>query len=275
MSGVIEIPTETRQAVVLPSRLSPTALGRYRACPKSFLLTDVERVPRGGEASPILVQGNAVHHALERFFGLPVVDRQPENLERALRSVWHTHRKPGAFASKDEEASFGRGALDMLRGYAKASDLEVEPLAREQWITLRLNGIQLSGKVDRIDRAAGGGLDLLDYKSGQRMIEASDLAQEPAVQIYLLGAEELYKLPVERVRFIYLALQQEVVWEPEREDVAALRQKLLATLVELRADQLFEARPGDQCRFCPAALRCSDRQRVELDELVPVEALPF
>lgn len=275
MSGATDSVSEACQAIALPARLSPTALGRYRTCPKSFLLTDIERVPRDGEASPILVQGNAVHHALERFFGLPVAHRQPENLERALRSVWHTHRKPGAFASKDEEATFGRGALDMLRCYARTSDLDVEPLAREQWITLRLNGIQLSGKVDRIDRAAGGGLDLLDYKSGQRMIEASDLAQEPAVQIYLLGAEELYKLPVERVRFIYLALQQEVVWEPERDDVDALREKLVRTLAELRADQIFEARPGDQCRFCPAALRCSDRQRVELEQLVPVEALPF
>jgi RecB family exonuclease len=264
-----------KSPILLPPRLSPSALGRYRVCPKSFLLTDIERAPRGNEASPILVQGNAVHHALERFFGLPQEHRKPENLERALRSVWPEHRKRDAFSSRDEEASFGRGALEMLRDYGERFDLSAEPLAREQWIGLQLSGIRLYGKIDRVDRGVHGGLDLVDYKSGRRLIEASDIPQEPAVQVYLLGAEEKFQLPVERVRFIYLALQQEVIWEPEREDVEALRERLLKTLTELQADQVFEARPGDHCRFCPAALRCPDRQRVALDELVPVEALPF
>jgi putative RecB family exonuclease len=261
--------------IALPARLSPTAIGRYRVCPKSFFLTDIERIPRSNEASPILAQGNAVHHALERFFGLPATDRHPDNLERALRSVWHEHRKPGSFTNREEEASFGQAAVKMLRDYGERFDLSAEPLAREQWVSLQLAGVRLYGKIDRVDRTATGGLDLIDYKSGRRLIEPDDIAQEPAVQVYVLAAEEKFNLLVERVRFIFLALQQEVAWEPEREDIEELRERLVRTLADLRADEIFEARPGDHCRFCPAALRCTDRQRVTLDELVPVDALPF
>lgn len=259
----------------LPTRISPTALARYRQCPRSFLLTDIERFARREERSPILVQGNAVHHALERFYGLPTVEREPENLERALRSVWCEHRRPGSFATKEEEGSFGRAALDMLRDYGERFDLSVAPLAREQWIGLRVCGIQLYGKIDRVDPARGGGLDLVDYKTGRRMIECDDIPREPAVQVYLLGAEGEWKLPVERVRFIYLALGTEVVWEPEREDVEELKRRLIEVVQALKADEVFEARPGDHCRFCPAALHCPARQRVDLDQLIPVEELPF
>ncbi len=91
-----------------PDRLSPAALGRYRSCPQSFYLSDVERLPRDEQPSPVLCQANAVHHALERFFGLPLLDRQPENLERALRSVWPSHRRPGAFLTREQERAYKR-----------------------------------------------------------------------------------------------------------------------------------------------------------------------
>ena len=32
-------------------RLSPSALDRFRACPKQFFLNDIERAPRGARAS--------------------------------------------------------------------------------------------------------------------------------------------------------------------------------------------------------------------------------
>jgi RecB family exonuclease len=235
----------------------------------------MERVPRGAEGSPILNQGNAVHHALERFYGLPKESRDPVHLERALRSVWTAHRRPGSFATKDEEGMFGRQAVGMLREFGERFDLSVEPLAREQWINLRVAGVNIYGKVDRIDRGRDGGIDIIDYKTGRRKLDVRDLIGEPAVQLYVAGAELEYKLPVERVRFIYLSLGDEICWEPEREDVAALKERLVTTVRELQADTVFEARPGDRCRFCPARLHCSERQRVSLDDLQPVEGLPF
>ena len=50
-------------------RLSPSALDRFRACPKQFYLSDIERAPREAETSTVLMQGNAIHAALEKFYG--------------------------------------------------------------------------------------------------------------------------------------------------------------------------------------------------------------
>lgn len=260
-----------------PVRLSAKAIERYRACPKQFWFAHIERAPSDQEPSPQLAQGNAVHAALERLMGLqPVELRSPATAERALRSVWPAHRRPGSFASRDEEAAYGLEAVGMVRRFAERPEIVVEPLAREQWLTTRLeNGAVLNGKLDRIDRLDAGSLGLVDYKTGRKQVDADDLAQETATIVYLLLAEAAYQLPVERVRYQYVRSGESVDWYPERDDVDELRGRLLALTSEMIERHEWPADPGAHCRWCQFALRCPDRKRVELDSLVPAEELPF
>jgi RecB family exonuclease len=257
-------------------RISPAAISRYLLCPKQYQLQDLERLgPRPTSRSPILARANAVHHALERFFGLPDEHRQPENLERALRAVWPEHRK-GVFRSVDEEIEHGQAALKMLRLFGERFDLHASPIAREQWLTAELpRGVQVFGKVDRVDALRGGGLEVIDYKTGRHLLEERDLKHEPAVWVYVAAAEAAYVDEVRRVRFIYLEPGVDIVWEPEREDVKELRRQLVLTVREIDECEVFEAVPGAQCNWCQFALRCVERTQVSLDELVPVEGLPF
>jgi RecB family exonuclease len=257
------------------NRISPSAINRYVTCPKQYRVYDLERAAPRPEPSPILARANAVHHALERFFGLPDEDRRPENLERALRAVWPEHRR-GAFRSVDEEIEHGQAAIEMLRLFGRRFDLNAVPLAREQWLTAELpSGVQVFGKVDRIDPLRGGGMELIDYKTGARMLEQGDLKHEPATWVYVAAAEAAYIDEVRRVRLIYLPTGADVVWEPEREDVRELRKRLILTVREIEQAVEFTARPGPACNWCAIRLRCRERTEVSLDELVPVEGLPF
>jgi hypothetical protein len=95
------------------------------------------------------------------------------------------------------------------------------------------------------------------------------------VWVYVAAAEAAYVDEVRRVRFIYLEPGVDVVWEPERDDVMELRRRLVLTVREIDACEVFEAVPGAQCNWCQFALRCVERTQVSLDELVPVEGLPF
>jgi putative RecB family exonuclease len=261
----------------MPPRLSASAINRFELCPKQFLFADVLRERQQEEPSPILVQANAIHHALERFFGLPLNERDPENLARALRSVWPQHRKRGAFAHADEEAFYGLEAIAMLRSFAGAFALDAEPLAREQWLKGRTkSGIEIIGKLDRVDERPDG-LSITDYKTGQRMLEPEDLRHEAAVAVYISLAEASYGRPVTRVRYLYLRQGADVVWELEREDVEALKRGIPTRIGEIRraTREGFVATPGEHCRFCPFALRCPERSRVSLDDLQVAEGLPF
>jgi CRISPR/Cas system-associated exonuclease Cas4 (RecB family) len=99
------------------------------------------------------------------------------------------------------------------------------------------------------------------------MLDDDEVADEPAAQIYLLAVEELYQREVSRVRYLYLAHGVDARWEPEREDVAAARDRLNALTDEMLADTVFEARPGAHCSHCSFAHVCPDAGRVELADL--------
>ncbi len=92
--------------------------------------------------------------------------------------------------------------------------------------------------------------------------------------MYALAAEATFGLPVYRVRHLYLASGEEITWWPEREDLAALADTL-GELTDRIGSPRFPASPGAQCGFCPVALGCPERGRVEIDDLTASENLPF
>jgi len=226
--------------------------------------------------------GNAIHGALYLFFGLPPEQREPaqERLHQCLRHAWREHCRPGFFASVEEERAYGLKALELLTVFALRFTTDSVPLAREQWVNLRLsNGVLFRGKTDRVDGEphpdSKGTLEVIDYKTGRVMLDDDEIADEPAAQMYLLAIEQMYKRAVRRVRFIYLAHGQDARWEPEREDVELVRERLVARTDEMLADRVFEPRPGAHCARCVFAHLCPDAGRVELGDLEVDDELVF
>jgi RecB family exonuclease len=227
-----------------------------------------------------LVIGNAVHGALAAFFGLAPDVRDLDVLHRCLRTVWKEHAPPGTFASREEEGDHGRSALALLTSFFENFDTQLIPLTRERWLAVRLpNGVEVYGKVDRlngiVEPNAAGVIDIVDYKTGRHTLESEDLADEAAAQAYLLAGEAEYRREVRRVRYLYLAPGSEARWEPEREDVEAVRAGLMATTDAMLADRKFEARPGPHCQLCPFAHVCPDDGRVELTDLDVPDDIAF
>ncbi len=275
-------PATTSSRPLLPRRISPAAIARYRQCPRAVYFQYVAKVPRRERPSPQLMLGNAVHAALDKFYGLRPEDREPasETLHRCLRAVWKQHRRADTFATLDEERDYGEQGLRMLSLFVERFDTTVVPLARERWVSTRLdNGVELFGKVDRVDGTvapgAAGMLDIIDYKTGRFVVDGEDLHGEPAAQAYLLAAEDEYARQVRRVRYVYLAHGVESRWEPEREDADAAREGLLAVTWEMYTDGEFEPWPGEHCARCPFAHVCPGAGRVELADLEVADDIAF
>jgi putative RecB family exonuclease len=282
MSHPPQAPQETIPARPIPRRLSPTALARYRRCEAQFAFAHVDKVPLPQADSPILAQGNALHHALERGLGLGAADRTAENLHRALRSVWRRHKTLSTFVDRDEEASYGNAALQMLTRLTEHMDLAaLEVVARERWCSARLsNGFEIYGRLDLVARLPSGALQVLDWKTGKAAVDSQSLPQEPAAQVYLLAGESTFAAVgvIERVSLVYLGQPSVPIsrWEVEREDVEATKAALVALTDEIAADHEFPAQPGGACHYCPFALNgvCPDAHRVSIDDLqVPDDVL--
>lgn len=266
-----------------PTVLSPTAIDRYRTCPQQFLLADLERRPRREAPSESLVVANAVHEALELFFGLEPDERDPLLLETALRHVWPRHRGNVVFLSREHEAAVGRAALDLVQRYCRSFDITVAQIARETRVSVNAApGIVVAGRIDRVelcgwdaDDGERAAIEVIDYKTGRRILDEQELLWDPAVQVYVLGAAERFARAVQAVRLQYLLAGEEVRIDVDEEIVALLRRRLEATVAELRADSEWEARVDTHCNWCPVEEHCEARIVVRADELQPAEGMPF
>lgn len=225
-----------------------------------------------------MVIGNAIHHALQKFFGLPLEYRSLDDLHNCLRSVWHLYRSEAGFASREEEAACGNEALLLLTHFFARFETEATPLAREEWIETRPLGTDISGfgKVDRIDRpASAGGLHIIDYKTGSREIASIDLPDDRAAQIYFQAATEDFCEPVEAVKYLYLASGNKSDWFPEAEDLEAVKDSLELVTAEMLAARSMDPTPGDHCRFCDFRRTCPEANRTELADIEVPEGIVF
>lgn len=282
----LAIPSPENEPVITPELvrrrlkergISPSGIDRFRRCPRRFRYQDVERIRRPFQPSPALAQGSAVHEALDLFYGLPAGERSTENLHQALRAAW-VHHRAGVFSGRDEERRCGLEALEMLSSFAANADLSAIPLARERWLSItppELGGIRVFGKVDRIDSLPSGGLELVDYKCGRTELEARDLPDEPACQVYAAGAQAIFRRPVEVVRLTYLRTGERAVWTPEPDEVESARKRLVKVVEEILETEDFQPAPGGHCQFCPFTDLCPGSGDTRREDLSVPEHFPF
>jgi putative RecB family exonuclease len=238
---------------VVPQRLSPSSLDRYRECPRRFYLQDVEREAVAEGPNATLAVGNAVHRVLELAFRLHAHQRTPDNLKALLRREWRRYW-PEHWSIAGEEQAKAEAAA-MLEAFGEHFDVRSKPLRLEQWLTLKTEQLEVSTRVDRIDRGSYG-LRLIDYKTGRRQLDESDLRHDSATLVHLLAASQQSAHPVERLSLFYLRSGEEIYWEPEPEDLELAGERLQALIGRILDDEKFAPEPGSGCQFCPFALRC-------------------
>ncbi len=189
-------------AAVLERPLSPTALDTYRKSPAQFFARYVLRLDEErplADVPPPTERGELLHAFLERSYtalrdaGLGVSESTLEEVlaffhqefERfaAARGLSDTDRRiekawlfggdataPAMEWFLREEATRGAATLDRV----------------ESWIAGEIEGLRVHGQLDRLDRLAGGGRRVVEYKSGRfyekplqarlyaRLLEAGD-----------------------------------------------------------------------------------------------------
>jgi RecB family exonuclease len=279
---------------------SPTALESYAACGFRYFLASVLRL-RGVEEPADAVtmapaeRGTLVHRVLERFFseqrgrGRPSAGERwgyadVEQLLQILEDEYARLRTLGR-AGLDVFAGLQRGQLraDLAAFLELDSEFRARTGAIPSEFELRLtptslNGVGLTGFVDRLDRTPDGKRAwVIDYKTGaayDKPDETDPFAGGTRLQlpVYVLaaaGAEQvqaLYWFVSRRGEF------QQMTYEETPENRARFEATLAAILSAQRAGS-FPAVPGDEdefyggfanCRYCDYDRLCSRRRNYEL-----------
>jgi putative RecB family exonuclease len=237
---------------------SPSALGRYRHCPRLYRFLYVDGLWQYSRSSPQQSFGTAVHAALRDYFRLLPARRSLDALLTAFRTAWG--REGGGSKAERE-----RG-LDVLRGWHDRADTGIVPVATEIALSGTWGDVTLKGRLDRIDRTPAG-LRVVDYKTGMRPVSQEQADRDLALTIYAALVTKRLGEPVGSLVLDYVAAGVQVETTRPPEVLGERLDEVLATATALRNDTEWEPNTGRWCRRCDLLGRCPDGQAF-VDELV-------
>jgi len=241
--------------------LSASDIETYRACPLKYKFARVLRVP----SEPTINQrfGIVIHQVLERFHqddpAMPARPARPRSLQELLGLLETSWRRAGFGTSTDEEVQLWHKAEDALRRYhTRFHADDVQPLWFERSFSFTLGRHTLRGRVDRVDRLADGGYELIDYKTGRPKTQ-EQLAGDVQLTLYAVAAERAWDLPSSRQSYYYV-LDDSKVLLPEGGRTEAIAEVVEEVAAGIEA-QGFEPTPSfSACSMCDYALACPARE---------------
>ena len=252
----------------LPPTFSYTALEAYEKCPLKYAFKYVYRMPQPDRPSGALTFGSTAHEAFEAFTkerrdraarGEPPPTR--EDLERLFRDRW----VPARFGDKATEESFGRKVDNLLGNFWTGELAGVgEAVAEELPFTLVLDPgdgsepVRVYGEIDRIDRLPGGGLEVVDYKTG-KVSSQKDVSESLQLAIYALACRDALDLGTpEKVTLYFTESALRMSASRSDAELDAARDEILARVRPIRAGE-FTATPGWPCQYCDYRAMCPER----------------
>ncbi len=278
------------------SALSYSSYHTYLECPLRWKFLYVEHrpeLPRG-----YFTFGRVIHSVLEelvRPFVVPAPKRpgsgdgqktlddwsaglsaatppRPMTTEE-LVAVYDRAWSSEGYTGPDEEARYRNLGRDLLvRFHDQFARHPVVPVAVEEHLEARWDGIPIHGYIDRIDRTPTGGLEIVDYKTS-RELSAEDARDSDQLSIYQVLVENNYTEPVERLTLLHLrSLVPHRTPARNRTALDPLHTRLGMVADGIR-EQAFEPTPGRHCARCDFRSICPEFRTVPPSEEARLAAL--
>lgn len=261
--------------------LSYSSYRTYFECPLrwKFLYVDkLPEVPRG-----YFTFGRVVHSVLEQLVKPLVVPTsrrvRAEESQRTLdewrgtrpvpaEGAWMTEAElldrferswsGDGYASPEEEARYRALGRELLvRYYDRLRRDRPHPVAVEEHLEARWDGIPVHGYLDRIDRTPTGGLEIVDYKTS-RELSSAEAKESDQLSLYQVLVESNYTEPVERLTLYHLRSLTPLRARPRaRSTLEHLHDRLGVVRDGIRTEA-FEPNPGRQCARCDFQSICPE-----------------
>ena len=232
-------------------RLSYSSISTYETCPAKYRFQYDERLPTA--SSPALSFGDTLHRTLQRFHDRPVPVAPPlEELLEILDSEWVSD----GFRDPSEEQLYVEHARQVLADYHRENAPSFRiPAALEFHFRIEVEGVELSGTIDRLDRIPGGGYEIIDYKTSRRLPPKSVVDNDLQLSVYHLAAQEVWGIEPERLTLYYLLPGQRMTTFRTRQHTEELRRRISVVADRIAAGR-FDPRPNPLCDWCEFQARC-------------------
>ena len=240
----------------LAETLSASAIERYQTCPLQFKLEREWRIP--AQVSAALHYGAVLHRVLVNYYNSVRSGRALVAAE--LIGLFQADWAGAGISDLYQHQLYEQQGIAQLKEFlATERDTRREVLHTEEPFNVRLDGTNLVGRIDRIDRALEGRVVITDYKTGKpRSQEDADKSLQ--LSIYALAAREKWGYVAERLVFHNLEGNTLIsTWRGEEELDQA--RSLIAEVREKIAGGNFEPKPGFHCASCAYRSLCPKTEK--------------
>ncbi|MFA7681640.1 MAG: PD-(D/E)XK nuclease family protein [Candidatus Peribacteraceae bacterium] len=260
--------------------LSYSQLNTYRICPRQYEFQVIKKLPHGISQAESF--GSSVHNCLKKFGELEmsgqssVASDQLAMFQQSaatdtdhlllttdhLRDLWHQSFILDTYSTRLEADFHRERGMQLLQHFFQWWSREPRHvLAVEQSFKIPIDGVLLSGRMDRVEEVRGQGSGLPAVQSGIRVIDfktspprsQNEADADLQLSIYALAIQELYDMPCTELILLYLNDDQVVERTTSRlAGQLADAQKQIMHLKERMDEQDFHPTPGKSvCSRCP------------------------
>ena len=239
-------------------RLSPSQVESFSRCGLRWLL----EAAAGAGSSDVLRHLGVVIHAAAV---LAAEGTGEAGIGERIDEIWHHLDFGSAWYSRKQRELAHRMVAKFL-AWHRSNPRELVEV--EQELRVRIGQVEITGRVDRLERDERGAAVIVDLKTGSAAPAGSDLDRNPQLGVYqlavLLGAFERFGLTepggAELVQVGKAALRAEVKVQRQRPLSDDPDPDWAATLVETVAagmpGPVFRATANPGCRVCPVRSCC-------------------
>jgi len=224
--------------------LSYTQISLYQSCPLCYKLQYIDGLEPKDKW--YFSFGRTMHMCAEYFFKVRVPP--PPSLEELLHFYEHNWLSEG-YESTEEEAKYRSYGREILTRFWEVHQPGFRvPVAVERLFYIDIEGVKLTGYIDRIDKLDSGGLSIVDYKTNKELFTIEDIEKDLQLTLYQLATEQTWQLPVERLTLYHFRTNTPCSCGPRDETQLNEAQRLVLEVAEGIAQQKF---PAVESQYCP------------------------
>lgn len=246
--------------------LSYSQIQTFDFCPLHYKLKYILKVPIPPSAAQSF--GISIHSSLRDFYQNVISGLKINNdtLLKILEKNWLNE----GYESKSHELKAHEGAKKILLNYYKNNfEPQKIPLTLEIPFKFSLNRkdcnlppLMIGGRIDRIDKAQGNKIEIIDYKTGNNLPDEKKLEKDWQLTFYALAATEVNdkflnkKAEEVLLSLYYLEPSKKLTTTRTKEQLEEAKKKILEKANEM-ATSTFECSRSSFCKTCEYKMLCS------------------
>ena len=245
--------------------LSFSQIQTFQICPLHYKLRYILEVPTLPSAP--LSFGISVHRALKDFYQLVEQKKRPTKklMLDVLKENW---MREGYSNKSHEKVQYERGRR-ILSNYLKDEFVPKKPpFALERMFKAPLlaknkeeGRIMIGGKIDRVDVLGDGKIEIIDYKTGERVPSQKEADENLQLTFYALAATKINEKPFGNkaedilLSFYYLDKQEKVTTSRTKEELEKAIEEIFEWREKIESSD-FSCSGHIFCKTCEYALMC-------------------